>query len=126
MKKQPHQALSLEKKLQVLEERNRSGLSKTQVAKNFNIPKSTLSQILKNKAIIENAIKNGTFTLKQMWMQPMPYEELEKVHFLCFKRAQSANFLISRPILRLQEIPELEGVGNDDENDPQQEFKISP
>ncbi|KAH7941060.1 hypothetical protein HPB49_009701 [Dermacentor silvarum] len=66
MKKQPHQALSLEKKLQVLEERNRSGLSKTQVAKNFNIPKSTLSQILKNKAIIENAIKNGTFTLKQM------------------------------------------------------------
>lgn len=50
-------------------------------------------------------------------MQPTPYEELEKVHFLCFKRAQSANFLISRPILQLQEIPQLEGVGNDDEND---------
>ncbi|KAH6943353.1 hypothetical protein HPB50_020223 [Hyalomma asiaticum] len=48
-KKRPHQALSLEKKLQILQELDRSGLSKTEVAKIFNIPKSTLSRILKNR-----------------------------------------------------------------------------
>ncbi|KAH7981691.1 hypothetical protein HPB52_000716 [Rhipicephalus sanguineus] len=61
-KKRPHQVLSLEKKLEILKELDRSGLTKTEVAKKFNIPKSTLSRILNNKDTIEGAIKNGTFT----------------------------------------------------------------
>ncbi|KAH6928832.1 hypothetical protein HPB50_020129 [Hyalomma asiaticum] len=71
-KKRPHQALSLEKKLQILQELDRSGLSKTEVAKKFNIPKSTLSRILKNKETIEGAVKNGTFTSKRMRMRTTP------------------------------------------------------
>ncbi|KAH6925644.1 hypothetical protein HPB50_008180 [Hyalomma asiaticum] len=71
-KKQPHQALSLEKKLQILQDLGRSGLSKTQVAKKFNIPKSTLSRILKNKEAIEGAVKSGTFTSKRMRMRTTP------------------------------------------------------
>ncbi|KAH6937214.1 hypothetical protein HPB50_025999 [Hyalomma asiaticum] len=69
-KKRPHQALSLEKKLRILQDLDRSGLSKTEVAKKFNIPKSTLSRILKNKEAIEGAFKNGTFTSKRMRMTP--------------------------------------------------------
>ncbi|KAH6932619.1 hypothetical protein HPB50_008188 [Hyalomma asiaticum] len=52
-KKRAHQALSLEKKLQILQDLDRSGLSKTEVAKKFNIPKSTLSRILEKKEAIE-------------------------------------------------------------------------
>ncbi|KAH6922631.1 hypothetical protein HPB50_017364 [Hyalomma asiaticum] len=71
-KKRPHQALSLEKKLQILQDLDRSGLSKTEVAKKFNIPKSTLSRILKNKEAIEGAVKNGTFTSRRMRMRTTP------------------------------------------------------
>ncbi|KAH6946700.1 hypothetical protein HPB50_014614 [Hyalomma asiaticum] len=53
-KKRPHQALSLEKKLQILQDLDCSGLSKTEAAKKFNIPKSTLSRNLKNKEAIED------------------------------------------------------------------------
>ncbi|KAH7943643.1 hypothetical protein HPB52_009667 [Rhipicephalus sanguineus] len=77
-KKRPHHALSLEKKLEILKELDRSGLTKTEVAKKFDIPKSTLSRILKNKETIEGAVKNGTFTAKRMRMRTTPYEELEK------------------------------------------------
>ncbi|KAH6933569.1 hypothetical protein HPB50_016341 [Hyalomma asiaticum] len=73
-------SLSLEKKLQILQDLDCSGLSKTEVAKKFNIPKSTLSRILKNKETIEGAVENGTFTSKRM-------------------RTTPSNFPISGPIL---------------------------
>lgn len=113
-KKRPHQALSLEKKLEILKELDRSGLTKTEVAKKFNIPKSTLSRILKNKYTIEGAVKNGTFTSKRMRMRTTPYEELEKVLFVWFKRARSSNFPISGPILeqKAREIALQMGVEN--------------
>ncbi|KAH7976987.1 hypothetical protein HPB52_022797 [Rhipicephalus sanguineus] len=38
------------------------GEKETEVAKKFNIPKSTLLRILKNKDTIEGAVKNGTFS----------------------------------------------------------------
>ncbi|KAH7941811.1 hypothetical protein HPB49_017670 [Dermacentor silvarum] len=75
-KKRPHQALPLETKLEILQELDGSGLSKTEVAKKFGISKSTLSRISKNKEAIESAVKNGTFTSKRM--RTIPYEELEK------------------------------------------------
>ncbi|KAL1434062.1 hypothetical protein MTO96_012053 [Rhipicephalus appendiculatus] len=89
--------ISLEKKLQILQELDRSSLSKTEVAKKFTIPKLTLSWILKNKETTQGAIKNGTLTSKQM--QTTPQEELEKVLFVWFKCARSSNFPTSRPIL---------------------------
>ncbi|XP_049267996.1 TBC1 domain family member 13 [Rhipicephalus sanguineus] len=111
-KNRPHQSLSLEKKLEILKELDRSSLTKTEVAKKFNIPKSTLSRILKNKNTIEGAVKNGTFTSKRMRMTP--YEELGKVVFVWFKRARSSNFPISGPILeqKAREIALQMGVEN--------------
>lgn len=99
VKKRPHKALLLEKKLQILQELERSSLSRTEVAKKFDIPKSTLSQIMKNKDVIQGAVKSGTFASNRMRMRTTPYEELEKVLFLWFKRARSASFPISGPIL---------------------------
>nr|XP_037284947.1 major centromere autoantigen B-like [Rhipicephalus microplus] len=95
-KRWPHQALSLEKKLEILKELDRSSLTKTEVAKKFDIPKSTLSRILKNKETIEGAVKNGAFSSKRM--RTTPHKELEKVIFIWFKRARSSNFPISGPI----------------------------
>ncbi|KAH7964872.1 hypothetical protein HPB49_001943 [Dermacentor silvarum] len=112
MKKRLHQALPLETKLQILQELDGSGLSKTEVAKKFGIPKSTLLWISKNKEAIEWAVKNGTFMSKRMRMTP--YEELEKVLFLWFKHARSANFPISGPILeqKAREIALQMGIEN--------------
>uniref|UniRef100_A0A6M2CPI1 Putative tick transposon n=1 Tax=Rhipicephalus microplus TaxID=6941 RepID=A0A6M2CPI1_RHIMP len=98
-RKRPQHALSFKKKLQILQELDRSGLPKTKVAKKY-ILTSTLSRIWKGGEKIEGTVKNETFTATQM--RTTPYEQLEKVHFLWFKCARSFNLAISEPILEQQ------------------------
>lgn len=98
-KKRQHNALSLATKVRIIQELDRNNLSKTEIAKKFNIPKSTLSRILKNKGKIEEAVKLGNFATDRMRMRTTAYKEIEDVLFLWFKRARSANFPISGPIL---------------------------
>ncbi|KAL1476352.1 hypothetical protein MTO96_018628 [Rhipicephalus appendiculatus] len=54
-RKRQHNALSLATKVKIIQELDRNDLSKTEIAKKFNIPKSTLSRILKNKGKIDEA-----------------------------------------------------------------------
>ncbi|KAG0426438.1 hypothetical protein HPB47_026453 [Ixodes persulcatus] len=85
--------------MKILQELDRGDLSKTEIAKKFDIPKSTLSRISKYKEKIQDAVKRGSFATDRRRMRKTPFEEIENVLFLWFKRARSANFPISGPIL---------------------------
>lgn len=112
--KRPHKALSFDRKLKIIEEVDKKVLSKTEISKKFDVPKSTLSRIMKDRAKIEDSVKMGTFTTNRMRMRTTPYEELENVLFVWFKRARSANFPVSGPILaeKAREIATRMGIEN--------------
>lgn len=114
VKKRPHQAISLATKMKILQELDRGDLSKTEIARKFDIPKSTLSRISKDKEKIQDAVKRGSFATDRRRMRKTPFEEIENVLFLWFKRARSANFPISGPILeeKAGEIASQLGIDN--------------
>lgn len=114
MMKRKQTSIDLSTKLKIIEEIEKGTKFKSVIAKEFGIPKSTLSTILKNKEKLYQAIAAGTVTPTQKTkrMRLAKHEDVEAELFTWFKSVRSANLPISGPIIqeKAEKIAENLGV----------------
>jgi transposase len=96
--KRKKESKSMEEKYAAIIECEKGLRSKTEIAKQFSVPLSTLSTWLKNK----DSIKDGyqKFGPKRKSMKVGLYDELEEVLTTWFKATRSNNIPISGPMLQ--------------------------
>ena len=92
-------AISIEEKMKILNEVDKnSHLNRVQIAKNLDIPVTTLNGIVANR---ETIINNSFQTSKNKKIKKAKYEDIEKNLLVWFKQARAANIPINGPILRV-------------------------
>ena len=95
-------ALTLSKKMEILaavEKNDREKTTtKTRIALNFGIPKTTLSTIVKNKKIKE-AFELSKFDPQRKRLRVAAYEDLKEALVIWIGQARSQNVPLSGPIL---------------------------
>ena len=74
--------------------------SKSRIAKEFDIPNSTLSTIIKERKRIEAAFEESKFQPQRKRIQLAKYEDIESGLLLWFKGIREKNLPISGPILQ--------------------------
>ncbi|XP_011860886.1 PREDICTED: tigger transposable element-derived protein 6-like [Vollenhovia emeryi] len=74
--------------------------SRVQIAKYYNIPKSTLSTIIKNKEQIYESIASGTITPKTKRIRRAQYEDVETEVLNWFNHMRVSNVSISGPLIQ--------------------------
>ena len=94
------QALSLEKKVKILNEVDEKRLTKTEIAAKFNIVKSTLSTILKNLGKIVAAHASSHFEPKRKRMRTVKHEEVEIALTRWLSEARKEQVTITGAILQ--------------------------
>ncbi|KAH7976637.1 hypothetical protein HPB52_017084 [Rhipicephalus sanguineus] len=90
--------LTLEQKVQLIREVEKEGRQKSEIARQFGIPPSTLSTVLKNK----NAVLDGfekSFSAKRKRNRDSMYPEVERALLEWLKNARSANLPVNGPAL---------------------------
>lgn len=92
-------ALSIKAKIKILEAVDRGDKTKTEVCKEFGIPNSTLSTILKNREKIKLAYEGCLFEPERKRLRLAKHDNLDSALLLWFKQARSQNIPISGPIL---------------------------
>lgn len=94
-------ALSLKDKIEILREVDKNnGLNRVQLAKQLNIPVSTLSTIVYNrKKIEENASACGSSVSKRLRVQAGKFSEVEDILLKFFIQCRAANIPVSGPML---------------------------
>ena len=102
MESRKRKAISLETKYEILEAVKKGSLSKTEIAKQFDIQKSTLSTILKNSNNIYSAYKDSEFGNSRKKLRGTNYEEIDTALFKWLVGARSAGYPISGPILKIK------------------------
>ena len=91
-------AISIEEKMKILNEVDKnSHLNRVQIAKNLDIPVTTLNGIVANR---ETIINNSFQTSKNKKIKKAKYEDIEKNLLVWFKQARAANIPINGPILK--------------------------
>lgn len=100
--KRKQTSIDLSLKLKIIEEVEKGVKSKTNIAKDFGIPKSTLSTILSNKEKLFQAIAAGsvTPTQKTKRIRLAKHENLESQLLTWFNNVRSANFPVSGLIIQ--------------------------
>ena len=78
-------AITLETKINIISDVKKGKHSKTEIAKAYDIPASTLSTILKNADKITAAHTDGEFSNKRQKLRTTKYEEIEEVLFKWFQ-----------------------------------------
>lgn len=92
------QALSIKSKIDIIKAVDLGKFSKTAICKEFGIPNSTLSTILKNKEkIISN--ENNEFQLNRQRMRTPKHVDIENALIIWFKQCRSQNIPISGALI---------------------------
>ena len=76
-------ALSLATKMELLEAVSKNELSKTEICYKFNVPKSTLSTIIKQKKKIEEAYERSRFEPERKRLRTAKYCSVEEATHQC-------------------------------------------
>ena len=110
-------SLSLQTKVEILQEvqmfaKERS--AKVKIAEKYEIPKPTLSTIIKNKETILEAFEQSTFVPSKKRMRTAAYLEVEEALVSWLKYARSQNAPISGPILQMKAEKLAAELGFDD------------
>ena len=92
-------ALSLEKKVELLQAVNEGIRTKTEICKTFGIPNSTLSTIIKNRDKTLELYELGKFEPGRKRFRKANHENLEAALLVWFKQARSQDAPISGPLL---------------------------
>ncbi|XP_064461904.1 tigger transposable element-derived protein 4-like [Ornithodoros turicata] len=100
MSKPMSQALSLTKKVAILQEVEDAMLLKTEIAKKFGIAKSTVCGMVKNRQKIMDAFSGSEFAPKRKRMQTAAHKDLEDVLLAWIRQARSSNLPPSVVVLR--------------------------
>lgn len=97
--KRQHRALTLEKKIEVINDFDSGCFTKTALATKYAIPKSSLTRILHDKEKLRSAFSSTQFGPKRMRLRLPEHEELEKCLALWLRRARSENRPVIGPIM---------------------------
>ncbi|XKL60063.1 hypothetical protein PGB90_001079 [Kerria lacca] len=98
MEGQKLQCLSVANKVKIIEDLEKSTLSKSNFAKSIGIPASTLSTILANKNNILERFKSGDSSRKRK--RGAEFEDVEEATVKWFKQCRNKKVTISGPILQ--------------------------
>lgn len=98
--KRPHHALTLEKKVEIINDFESGSFTKTALATKHAIPKSSLTRILHDKEKLRAAFSSSRFGAQRKRLRLGNHEELEKCLVLWLRRARSQNLPINGPIIR--------------------------
>ncbi|XP_063215856.1 tigger transposable element-derived protein 6-like [Bacillus rossius redtenbacheri] len=92
--------LTIEKKLLLIREVNLGEKTKSCIAKEFNVPLSTLSTIMKNESKIKEHHEKGGSLKGRKRMLGAKYDELEEKLLDWFNHSRSQNLPLSGPIMK--------------------------
>jgi hypothetical protein len=90
--------LTIAKKVNIISEVTKSGKQKNEIAKQFNIPPSTLSTILKNKDDILQKFETNNWFMKRMKICEYPDIEVSLLNWSV--QCRDLNIPINKPILK--------------------------
>jgi hypothetical protein len=96
--KRSHNPVSLSVKNEILEAHTLNKLSLRVLEKQFNIPKSTIQDILKNKEAIQSAITDG-HDGKRARLRKAKEEDVEKALVMWIGNVRSQNVPLSGPLV---------------------------
>lgn len=92
--------ISFDKKLEVIKAVEAKKGTKVEIAKLYDIPKTTLSTILKNKAKILSASQTKKHNRVRKRVRLSRWPDLEKALFLWLKEVRSKNLPVSGPLFK--------------------------
>lgn len=93
--------LSIEDKVKILKEVDDKVLSKTLIAKKYNIPKNTLSTFIKKRETIEKA-QNAGVAPNRKYSREARYPQMEKALTSWLKKMRGKNVPVDGNILKEQ------------------------
>ncbi|KAG0410276.1 hypothetical protein HPB47_012610 [Ixodes persulcatus] len=96
--KPARKCLTLEQKVKLIRKLEKGGRPKLEIAKEFNIPASTLSTILKNKQDVPGGFQKS-FSSKRKRFRGSKYPEVETALLEWLKNARAANLPVHGPAL---------------------------
>ena len=97
-----HKAIPLAKKVEIIKAVEEKKQSKTAIAHEFQVAKSTVSSILKNKRKTLEAFESSTFRPDRKRLRTAAHTDVEEALLLWFKQARSQGVPVSGPILQLK------------------------
>lgn len=98
--KRQQKAIDLKTKLAILQDVDKAELNKTSIAQKYNIPKSTLSTIIKNRNKIEESLASGSQALSSKRMRTAKFEDVEFELQEWFAHVRASNLPVSGPIIQ--------------------------
>lgn len=104
--KRKQTSIPLDLKIRLIEEVDKKTRSKVDICKEFNIPKSTLSTILKNREKLEQAATTFSFQPDRKRLRTADHNQLDEALLCWFKQARAMQVPVSGPIL-LEKAAEL-------------------
>ena len=99
MASRKRKAIDLYKRYQILQAVDKNDKSKTEIAKAFEIPPSTLSTIIKQRETIMKAYNSSDFGSSRKKMRTAQHTDVEDALFQWFKNVRDQNIPISGPTL---------------------------
>lgn len=106
-----YQRLDLETKLAIIKEVEAGQLNKTEIAKNYKIPKQTLASIWLQRDKIRHSVETVPSSGKRFSMRPVKNANLEKVLYDFFVVQRKACIPISGPVLAEKALLIAESLG---------------
>ena len=97
-----HQPISLAKKLKIIEAVESGKKSKSAVAEEFSVAKSTVTSIVKNKQKIVNASNTASFMPERKRLRLAAHSDIEDALMIWFTQARTLNLPISGPVLQIK------------------------
>ena len=96
--KQARKNLTLNEKKQIIEAAS-DNVTQTELAKRFEVPRTTIIGIIKSKEMIQNAIESGNAS-KRIRIKSSRNEELEQAILIWFKQVRSQNISVIGQLLQ--------------------------
>ena len=100
--KRSHQPIPLSTKVDIIKAVDGKQKSKSVIARDFNVARSTISSIIKNKEKTLEAFESSSFLPDRKRLRTATYTDVEDALLLWFKQARSLNVPISGPILQMK------------------------
>ncbi|XP_070382497.1 tigger transposable element-derived protein 4-like [Dermacentor albipictus] len=98
--KRPHNALTLERKMEIINDFESGRFTKTGLATKHAVPKSSLTRILQDKDKLRQAVETSRFGPERKRLRVANHEDLEKCLLVRLRRACSENIPIIGPLVR--------------------------
>lgn len=106
-------SISLEKKLLIIN-KVEEGLKKKDVARQFGILPSTLSNILKNKAVILKNLEDEQLSTKRKRLRTCLFEDIDEAMLKWVTAARGKNLPISGPLMKQKAKEFADALGHED------------